>query len=208
MLTCPSRPSVRQRRWLGPTGLAIVAALAGYVVVARELPHSAADHANGASLSLGYPQAPVGVDPFVDGGKKVTLAQATDTAGFTITTPSTGTAGPSSLSDVWMSPIGSATGTTVNEVVLDYVASGVEIDLEPASGALAADPANAFQAMVTQDALPSAYVTSVLGGAPAFVIPPNNGQVGSVEYVSQGVDVTIMGHQSAPTLLAIANSMS
>ncbi len=179
------------------------AAIAAYLVAAPSFTHTVS--------TTKWPwqsvqPAPIGKDPFAFGkSASVTMSAAKSAAGFPIFAPSTSAANASSVSNVWLGTT-SVNGKDVPEVVLDYVATGIRVTLEPAGGVSNEDWSHDYAVLASQLALPENAVTTA-NGVPALEQAPGDGQTGFVDLHLSGVHIAVIGSQDLSTLEAIAESL-
>jgi hypothetical protein len=153
---------------------------------------------------FGPAPAPIGSNPFAFGGRRVTVARASRLLGFEIPTPNTSLANPSNLSSTWFSPVGNGSGTR-GEVMLDYVATQIQISVKPANRNLGSDARGEFRKMAKE--LHMSPGTLTIDGAPALVVSGGPGKPGFAEIVRGELDIAVMGHRSAAELIAVARSL-
>jgi hypothetical protein len=152
-------------------------------------------HAQGAVQS---PRAQVlmgGGGPLLPGGGLSSIASVQKQATFPTYLPNVPLAQASSVADVWYR------AQTPEEVLIDY-SSGVRLYLKP----LAFDAASHYQSL-QDEGIPGTITT--IQGHTAFVVPPLDGQKGSVDVAVNGVELSVIGEQPTITsqdLVTVANS--
>jgi hypothetical protein len=189
------------------TGAAVFAVAAGASYLAVRS-HAGPEGQATVELGQGFgpPRVPVGSDPFLTGGREVTLDQARSQAGFAVPAPNSSLAGPQNLSKVWFSSWQNEDGTTAREVILDYVSSNIRITIDRAGPGFGSDPRAAYLKEAASLGQPQSSVQTV-NSAPALVVPPAGGQNGFVDLDMNGIHVAIIGYQPTAQLIAIANSL-
>jgi hypothetical protein len=203
------RDLFQRRRWRLTYALAACTLVAAVIVLAVVIsggdgsgkPGVTAPSGNGI---LGFEPPPIGSNPFALGGRRVTLAQASRLLGVEIPTPNTSLANPGNLSSTWFSPVGNGSGTR-GEVVLDYVATQIQISIKPANRILTSDARGEFKKMAKELGMSPGVLT--IDGAPTLVVGGGPDAHGFAEIVRGGLDIAVMGHRSAAELIAIARSL-
>lgn len=186
-------------------GVAVVCTAASYMIVrASELPQRSV--AARARLNFGPQPVPVGSNPFITGGRVVSLAQARSLAGFAVPVPDSALASPEKLSKVWFASWKTDDGTVEREVVLDYVSSNIRITIDPAGAGFGSDPRAAYLKEAASIGQPESSVQTV-NGAPALVVAAANGQNGFVDMDMNGIHIAVIGPYSATELIAVANTL-
>ena len=195
-------------------GISIVLALvcACLVVAGGDLLTSGASHHTSpprrAETGIGFAPVPLRVDPFGASGRRVSLAEASPLAGFTVPVPHALLAGPDSLSKVWFASNPTDDGTApITVVVLDYDASRVRVQVQRATPALIANPTSGFARTASSLGFPPGSARSI-GGHPALVVGASGSQPGFAEMYDNGLDVSVMAGLGAAQLVRIAASIS
>ncbi len=199
------RSPVRPALLVMASVVAVVLAVAGARLIGGGQSSPETRPATGPSSQvLGYEAPPIGTDPFVTGGRRIAPERASAVAGFAVPTPDAPLANPQNLSVVWYSPVPNGSGSR-GEIVLDYVATQIRIEIVPANRILRADPRAAFQAMTDEAHMAPGAMTN--NGDPALVSGGSPSQPGFAQVVHNGLNVAVMGHRSTDELLSIARTL-
>jgi hypothetical protein len=169
---------------------------------------------------LGLAPPAIGRDPFLIGGRRISLAVALARAGYPFPLPDASAANRSRLSAVWIGTAGDVEGAlkkSHHEIVLDYVSSQVRVFIKPVQAPTqsftAARWRRAFLRMIRDDHLRSLTVRTINGHVATVYDKP--GTPGDIDMIwiqpHLNLDILIDGRSLATTpadLLAIAHSLT
>jgi hypothetical protein len=203
------RPTNRlraHRRAAFAAAMLACAALVGTIVVA-----TTGGGAPAARFGIGGPWSPVNPLPR---GHRVSLEAAGTALGAPMPLPHDRLANRSLMGPITLATGGHVHGRRDTVVAISYPASHLAVEYE--TPVPYADPAANYRGYVADNreaGLPrhSAYVGSV-AGRPALVIhlrvDSTRTNPASVEFVSGGISIVVVGYQPAPELLRIAGSIA
>ena len=169
---------------------------------------------------LGLVPPAIGRDPFLTGGRRISLPAAVTRAGYPVPIPDAPAANPSRLSAVWIGGAGDVEGAlkkSHHEIVLDYLSSQVRVFIKPVQAPTqsftAARWRRAFLRMIRDDHLRSLTVRTIKGHVATVYAKP--GTPGDIDMIwiqpHLNLDILIDARSLATTpadLLAIARSLA
>jgi hypothetical protein len=170
-------------------------------------------HAQGSIVGVpgleGRPLPKLGRDPFGEGGRRVSLAEAIAEAGYAFPVPAAPAANHHKLSYVWISR-----GGAIHEVALQYASTGVRVFIKPALPTFKQDPRRQFETMARELHLGRNAVHTIGRGVLFVQTKPGLSGGPSVEMIypdaGRQLEIDIIGSPSTSIadLTAVARSMS
>jgi hypothetical protein len=151
---------------------------------------------------------PPNVEHPLAGGKQIPLAGASSALGASVVLPNTSTVSPADAGTTWTASLHeAATGDSSATVAVTFPRQGIIIDYtRPVPYA---DPQANYAGFA--DGHPDLAQAIDLNGVPALAIAQNSNSfgsnVGSVEFVTNGTKIVVMGHYNRAALTGIAASI-
>jgi hypothetical protein len=201
-------PSSRStlRRTLSPVLLfAVVLALAGGSTFAliRAVGPSPQRIISGQGL-MGFGPEITLARPLGLNGSQMSLASASGALGASLTLPDSAAVAASDAGPVWAAESRATGKAREVAVAVTFPKEGLIVQYQRP---VMADPLATFQNVVKDS--PGSSVVYLNGNVPALSIPelPDGSNWGSVQFVSGGTVIVIMGHNDEATLEGVANSI-
>ena len=140
------------------------------------------------------------------------MAAASAAVGQQLPVSTVAAANPSTMGTVFEAQTSGDSGATDTNVAITYPSNSLVVEYE--TPVPYPDPAANYQAYVNQTPANLAGLASVgqVGTRPALILQENKDATGSnpasVEFVTNGLKIAVIGYQPATTLLTIAQSVN